>query len=429
MTKPLIYAATSIVLFLLSILAESSQSESMTKVTGILIPLYTYPGTTWDTVVAAKNAHPSVPVAAVINPHNGPGNVTDTNYVSGIQKLQSSGVVVMGYVYTNYTARDPSLVINDIDSYKSRYPQINGIFFDEMSNVVGNEGYYWNLSNYAKSVGFTLTVGNAGADIPPSYVGKVDNILIYDNSNIPSLNYLGGWHIAYDKSNFSSVSYGVGALDQAYVKNAANYVGYIYISNGSLPNPWDTLPPYFDGLVSSVGDASSVSIRSSDLASAPISGLWNEIYSNNVLVRNGLTPTQHWLVSDLPYLVCAADYQNYVFDHWENMYDNRCATITPVQNMTFTAYYKVYSTLNLRSVDLNGTSISGIWVEIYSNGTKITSGFTPQPYQLSSDSQYLVCVSDYQNYFFDHWDDQTVNRCRIINIVGPNMTVIAHYRN
>jgi hypothetical protein len=119
-----------------------------------------------------------------------------------------------------------------------------------MSNIAGNENYYKTLSNYAKAKGLTFTAGNPGTDTLPRYIGTVDTLTIYEGSGVPSLNYLsGGWHSNYGKHNFNFVAYGVQSLDQAYITSAAKYVGYMYITNDNLPNPWDALPPYFEQLV------------------------------------------------------------------------------------------------------------------------------------------------------------------------------------
>jgi hypothetical protein len=91
-------------------------------------------------------------------------------------------------------------------------------------------------------------------DTLPSYKGTVDTLTIYEGSGVPSLGYLGGgWHSNYGKQNFNFVAYRVPTLDQAYITNAAKYVGYMYITNDDLPNPWDTLPPYLEQLVTILG--------------------------------------------------------------------------------------------------------------------------------------------------------------------------------
>jgi hypothetical protein len=75
---------------------------------------------------------------------------------------------------------------------------------------------------------------------------------------VPSLGFLsGGWHSNYAKQNFSFVAYGVPSLDQTYITSAAKYVGYMYITDDNLPNPWDTLPPYLEQLVTILGGTST----------------------------------------------------------------------------------------------------------------------------------------------------------------------------
>src|SRR2546428_203828 len=230
--------------------AQTLSSSTTTSIssTGIVLPLYSDPRTTWDGVVQDKLAHPSVPIVAIINPSNGPGTSKDTNYVSGIQKLQSAGIIVLGYVPTGYGNRSTSLVEDDINSYKNWY-NVNGIKFDQMSTNATLENYYSNLTNYTKSLGMTLTVGNPGRDTIPGYIGTVDFLSIYEGSGLPSIAFLGGWHTGYPKSNFAIVAFGVSSLNSSYIAKVSNYVGHLYITDDDLPNPYDTIPAYFGNLL------------------------------------------------------------------------------------------------------------------------------------------------------------------------------------
>jgi len=45
---------------------------------GIMIPLYTPPGGTWDTVIKTKNNHTDVPIVTIVNPTNGPAGQQST---------------------------------------------------------------------------------------------------------------------------------------------------------------------------------------------------------------------------------------------------------------------------------------------------------------------------------------------------------------
>jgi hypothetical protein len=35
----------------------------------------------------------------------------------------------------------------------------------------------------------------------------------------------------------------------SFVAQAKQHVGYIYLTDDDLPNPWDSLPSYFDALL------------------------------------------------------------------------------------------------------------------------------------------------------------------------------------
>ena len=109
--------------------------SALNNTTGVIVPLYTYPtSSTWNTMVKVKTDYPSVPTIVIINPASGPGSSKDSNYSDGIKKLQAAGISVLGYVHTSYSSKTASAVKADIDKYRSYYPSIDGIFFDEMAN-------------------------------------------------------------------------------------------------------------------------------------------------------------------------------------------------------------------------------------------------------------------------------------------------------
>ena len=227
------------------------------KVTGVIVPLYVRPDSKyWNTIIDTKNAHPNVPMIVIVNPNNGPGQSLDEGYKNVIKKLQTAGIIVLGYTATDYAWRSSSRVMDYIDKYKAWY-NINGILFDEMSRSHGKEDYYKALSEYAESKDLKFTVGNAGADIPEVYVGAVDNIIAYESAGLPSLADLESWHSKY-LNQFSITAYDVNILNQSYLTSAEKYVSNIYITNDSLPNPWNSLPPYFYDLVEILDDQAAL---------------------------------------------------------------------------------------------------------------------------------------------------------------------------
>jgi hypothetical protein len=215
--------------------------------TGTIVPLYSYPtSSTWPSIIAAKNAHPTVPVVAVVNPSSGPGASVDSNYTTGINNLRAANIIVVGYVHTSYANRSAATVQSEIDTWRSFYPAVNGIFFDEMSNVLGKESYYSALDTYARAKGFSYTVGNPGADTKASFVGTVNTIIVYESSGVAALPT---WYTSYARTNFAVIPYNVPSLDTTYVNTAKQSVGWIYLTNDNLPNPWDSLSVYFSSLL------------------------------------------------------------------------------------------------------------------------------------------------------------------------------------
>jgi hypothetical protein len=219
---------------------------------GTIVPLYTYPtDPSWSALIAAKTAHPTVPVVAIVNPNSGPGALADPQYVSGISSLASAGIQVVGYVPTNYAARQIADVEMDLILWDTFYGDgMVGIFFDEQSNDPADVPYYTDASSRAANHGLPFTIGNPGTDTDPAYVGSVDVILIYESAGLPLVDSLGGWHDTYPRENFGVIPYAVPPpLDTAFVDGAELHVGWIYLTDDDLPNPWDSLPPYFDQLL------------------------------------------------------------------------------------------------------------------------------------------------------------------------------------
>jgi hypothetical protein len=222
------------------------------RVTGSIVPLYTDPGdSSWSAMVAAKNAHPSVPVIAILNPDNGPGSAASSAYASGIPALTGAGIRVIGYVYTSYGARASATVRTDIDRWHSWYPAMNGIFFDEESNTPGTEAYYGDLSSYVKSLGMTLAVGNPGTETGASYVNVMDVTFIYESAGLPSSALLTSWQAAYPRAKVGVIPY-ASSLSTSFIEQARGAVGYIYVTDDDLPNPWDTLPSFFSSLLAAL---------------------------------------------------------------------------------------------------------------------------------------------------------------------------------
>ncbi|MDG6998338.1 MAG: spherulation-specific family 4 protein [Nitrososphaerota archaeon] len=437
--------AAAILLFISPIAISSmsgyfskSNAQTQTGTMGIVIPLYTYPGSTWTEVIQAKNAYPSVPFVVVINPNSGPGTSQDSNYAQGIQNLQAAGIKVLGYVDTAYAGDSISSVEANVNLYNTWY-HVNGIMFDDMSNLATDQSYYATLNTYVKSLGMTLTMGNPGATVPTSEVGVFNILDIYESSGLPSLSSL--LYSGYPTSDFSMVAFGVPSISTSFLSSASSYVGYIYLTDAGLPNPYGVLPSYFTSLVADLAalDPStsttttttsstvSVNVNSADLSGNQISGMWTTVSSNGATTQTGYTPVSFSAAVGNSYTVCVSNYGNYVFDHWSDGTTNSCDTITPNQSTSMEAYYSTGSaSLTVQSEDLSGSTMSGLWTTISSNGVSVDSGYTTISYTGNVGQTYTVCVSNYGSYTFNHWSDGSTNSCDTVTL-SSSTSLTAYY--
>ncbi len=226
--------------------------SSTSTAAGTIVPLYTDPSDpSWNAIITAAEAHPTVHVVAIVNPSDGPGSSKSSAYTSGIASLQAAGIKVIGYIATGYGSHSIASMEAEIDTWKSFYPTLQGIFFDEQSNSTSDVAHYQTLSQYAHNAGLGYTVGNPGTDVPAAYIGALDTMLIYESNGVPTVNSLAAWS-AYAPSNFGVIPYAVSSMDTTFVQQARKYVAYIYLTNDDLPNPWDSLTSYFSQLLTAL---------------------------------------------------------------------------------------------------------------------------------------------------------------------------------
>lgn len=228
---------------------EAGTDAGAAPLTGTIVPLYTYPtDATWTDIATAASAHPSVRVVAVINPNNGPTATVDAAYASGISALQAAGVVVIGYVATGYGTRATSAVDADVDRYVAQYPSLDGIFFDEAAIYeTGHETTYTEEATHARDAGYAMLVANPGTTPDAAYEGLFDVAMVYESDGAPAESVLA--QFAPHREASAIIPYAVASLDASYLASIRPDVAYVYLTDDDLPNPWDTLPSYFDALL------------------------------------------------------------------------------------------------------------------------------------------------------------------------------------
>lgn len=230
---------------------------------GLILPLYSYPtdifnNEEWNKVMDILRQYPDVGAIVSINPASGPGTVTDGNYRVGIDRLHGAGAYVAGYVSTDYMNNSLAVVKADIDTWVELYPEIDGIFLDEMTvaSVQENYDYYAELTYYIRQSGLTLSVANPGAPFPKAYIDNncADMIIGWESSVAPTKAQATE---DYDEGAVAYPVYRRGiiihTLADPFLEDAISdyrkYYGWWCLTPEELPNPYEHIPYYLDRYV------------------------------------------------------------------------------------------------------------------------------------------------------------------------------------
>ncbi len=419
----------------------SFHSSATASPSGIVIPLYTYPTDgTWSTVAQTAESYPNVPIMAVINPDSGPGSSFDQNYANGIALLQSAGVIVLGYVDTAFATDSISSVESEVNQYLQWYPTINGIMFDDMSNAPGNEGYYSTLDSYAQSLGLAITMGNPGTSVPSAYVGTLNVLCVQEGAGLltPSSLSTVSSGMGYAKSNFAYIAYATSLPNETYLAGVSNDVQWLYMTDATLPNPYDVLPSYFTSLVAEMSEVDSasatvtVTVNSAYTNGTLFGGMWTTVESGGNSIASGYTPLEFDATVGSQYVVTVDNYQNYTFTQWTGGSTNASITISPTQETSLAAYFSTgssepaYAPLAVESAALNGTQFSGMWTEVAAGDQIVDSGYTPLVFNATVGATYSVAVSNYGDYIFNYWQGGGTDS-NITITPSQQTTLIAYY--
>jgi hypothetical protein len=213
----------------------------------VAIPAYFYPSPGGSPWTAALASEPGIGIM-VANVDSGPGTTADPNYATAISQAEAAGVAVFGYVYTDYGANSLASVEANISLWKSLYGVTN-IFLDQASTSSSTESYYQTLTSYVhRRTRGSLTMLNFGTMPPQSFMSAGDIMVTfegdystYESTTFPS------WVGEYPANRFYNIVYDVPdqtSMTQVLSQAEQYNVGYIYATDNTLPNPYDTVPSY-----------------------------------------------------------------------------------------------------------------------------------------------------------------------------------------
>jgi hypothetical protein len=219
----------------------------------VAVPSYFDPGSLGWTQME-QNA--STSGLAIINPNSGPGTSQDQDYANQVTQAEKAGIIVVGYVSTSYAGtqdhtRTLTAAEKDVDSYYSWYPNIEGIFVDEVSTDCGKSysSYYKPLYDYIKHKGGEAKVIlDPGTNTSECYMSAGDIIVNFEDTYANYVNWIPStWVSMYPANRFWQVieSTSQANLPQAVTLSKQRNAGWVYITNEGGANPFASLPSYW----------------------------------------------------------------------------------------------------------------------------------------------------------------------------------------
>lgn len=238
----------------------NAESDDM----GLLIPFYVsasniYSNAEYNTLINIKKKYHDVKTYVILNPNIGPGEAVDSNYTAAVQRLKGAGIYVLGYVKTEYAARNINLVKTDIMRWFEFYPELDGIFFDEMTYNVGtnnvNLNYYREINDYAHTFGAIPTIGNVGGATEEAYFTNniMDYIVTHEDVIFPTEAVAcGDWDGGnadhhYKRRAMLVTNQTVINYDQ--LKTLMKYYGLIFVTHSNNINPWSGPSIHYESLL------------------------------------------------------------------------------------------------------------------------------------------------------------------------------------
>jgi Spherulation-specific family 4 len=195
--------------------------------------------------VARLALQPRRPQIVVINPDDGPGAQAQPSYRRAVRTLQATGTRVLGYVPTGYASRPLAAATADVDRYVSWYA-VDGIFFDEAGSSEAQLPYYRALARHAHAAHRTVVL-NPGAVPAQGYFDVADTIVTFEgpyDGYAKALQAMPGWLRSQAKERTANLVFGASRAEALQVA-AEHAAGLVYVTSGTIPNPWQALPSYF----------------------------------------------------------------------------------------------------------------------------------------------------------------------------------------
>ncbi|MFE9436615.1 spherulation-specific family 4 protein [Streptomyces sp. NPDC006640] len=211
----------------------------------LLIPLYVHPSEdpgAWHRLITSADRTYGV----VINPADGPGAGPDPAFTAATGALRAAGARLLGYVDTDYGARHPDEIADEVLRHRDWYGT-QGCFLDRVASTPEALPVFKRLVQSVRRLGAAPLVLNPGVHPAPGYARLADLLVTFEGhwSTYVAAFSRPEWTARHPSERFCHLVYGVPeALVPLAVRTArdrgAAVTGPV---TGELPNPWSRLTP------------------------------------------------------------------------------------------------------------------------------------------------------------------------------------------
>jgi hypothetical protein len=236
----------------------ASVSAAATTSSGA-VPMYQYPtlGTFWSDITGAGST--TIPFV-IVNPASGPGVSVDPNYTTAIDNNTTAGIRSIGYIDTSYQSRNYQDAFDDIDEWYQMYPDVTGIFIDQVQDTNANDVcYIAGLYNHVKNNHpDDLVIINPGTNISDNFEPYADIFMNAENTYAAyqtwTVQHPGFEDNPAFANRFWHLIHTTDASDYTAAVNLArsNNAGWVYITDDVMPNPYDVTPSYWNTEVADI---------------------------------------------------------------------------------------------------------------------------------------------------------------------------------
>jgi hypothetical protein len=213
-------------------------------VAGVPAYFYPWPASTWWQQLA--DVRPGTVV--VVNPASGPGAAVDPRYTAVVEAAHARGLVLFGYVDSDYGAIGIDDVVAQSSLHQSWY-EVDGIFVDRIAPDNSSLPHYAKLAQRLHAAGMSVTFNAGQPYVDRGYAEVADHVVLFEG---PLSTYaecqFPQWTQDIASNRIWHLVYGVATAEemQDVVAHAtANNAGLLYVTDGIFPNPWDHLPAYW----------------------------------------------------------------------------------------------------------------------------------------------------------------------------------------